>query len=138
MLNLLLQERTYYSLLKETVFKNDIFGKFNKTSLFFQLHSTATPIILFCGAFLLSLNEYFGDSIQCLQSTSDLDVKLIERYCLYEGNFVYYNDHQTDQIVYPGVHSSTKEDNKKIQIKYYQWVYFILIIQVNKVFFLNP
>lgn len=101
-------------------------------SILFDLHSKVTSSILFLSAALLSLNEYFGGSIDCRSSCSDLPKKLIEKYCWYQSVF-YDKDLLTirnDEIIYPGI-SSSYSDSLKFNLRYYQWVYFVLIIQVG-------
>lgn len=114
--------------------------KYVVTSALIQLHSRVTTLILLCGLLLLSLNEYFGETISCLESAdASLPAKLLEKYCWFEGNFVFYDQNSvskptdekpdsTLQQAYPGVSSSGEH---KFPLKYYQWVYFVLIIQVG-------
>lgn len=142
---LMQQQQSFFGKLTSLVFDSSSTGKEASkanyvTSALIQLHSRVTTLILLCGLLLLSLNEYFGETISCLQSDSSLPIKLIERYCWFEGNFVFYDENSVKpsdgkqwptalQHAYPGVGSSS-EGEHKFPLKYYQWVYWVLIIQV--------
>ena len=155
---LIQQQKHFFGKLSGLVFESSLDGpeknkgKHVTTSVLIQLHSRVTTIILLSGLLLLSANEYFGEAINCLQSESSLPKGLLEKYCWFEGNFVFYDASEekraidekqaeaqkmglpklTDQqAAYPGVSSSLSEKEQKIPLKYYQWVYFVLIIQVS-------
>lgn len=130
----LIDQKSFFEKIGNFVFTDSLSSKTQQpirtTSSLFDLHSRITCIILFCGFLILSLNEYFGEAINCLQSNSDLPKDLIEKYCWYEGSFVFYDTNPTAQIAYPGI-TTGEIDSKKLSLKYYQWVHFILLIQVS-------
>lgn len=97
------------------------------------LHSTVTVQILLISTMFLSMKQYFGDPIDCMTSGSSSDIKtsLIEHYCWLEGSFSYVEPSKIPSS-YPGVRPSHHGiDDTRSHHKYYQWVYFILLIQVN-------
>ena len=141
-LGLMQQQKKFFGKLTGFVFNSTDADEKHVTSglihsSLLQLHCRVTTFILLCGLLLLSLNEYFGEAITCLQPNSNLPTKLIERYCWFEGNFVYYNANDEKALIdkkhaqaYPGVRGSSSVEEQKFPLKYYQWVYFVLIIQV--------
>lgn len=101
------------------------------------LHSTVTVHILLISTMFLSMKQYFGDPIDCSTSgtSSDIKTSLIEHYCWLEGSFSLVEPSNMPSA-YPGVRPSYHEvDDIKSHHKYYQWVYFILLIQVSIVIF---
>lgn len=144
---LMQQQKNLFGNLTAFVFDSGPTGKdANKekhvTSALIQMHAKATGLILLCGLMLLSLNEQFGEAISCLQSDSSLPIKLIERYCWFEGNFVFYDateralieekqqaiqqmnkeklmtERTLSPVAYPGVSSNPLGAEQKFALKY--------------------
>ncbi|XP_015785216.1 innexin inx2 [Tetranychus urticae] len=98
-------------------------------NLIITLHSTITVQILMIGTIFVSMRQYFGDPIDCLTKDSDIKASLIEHYCWIEGAFSVIAGGETGTSqAYPGVAPTTTASVKRHH-KYYQWVYFVLIIQ---------
>lgn len=86
------------------------------------------------GTMFLSMRQYFGEPIECLNRSQDISQQLLQNYCWLEGSFsVVDSTGRTavgESVAYPGVKTlSESAGERKQQHKYYQWVYFILIIQ---------
>ncbi|RWS26116.1 innexin inx2-like protein [Leptotrombidium deliense] len=101
-------------------------SKPNINSVLLKLHSTVTSVFLVSALTLLTMNNYFGDHIECNTSKSDIPPAQIVRYCWMEGVFSSYSETQKEG--YPGVKEVTEGD-KIVYHRYYQWVYFVLIFQ---------
>ena len=141
---LIQQQKNFFGNLTAFVFdsgttSDDASKERQATSALIQLHSKVTTLVLLCGLLLLSLNEHFGEAISCLQSDSSLPEKLLERYCWFEGNFVFYDATErvlteekqqaiqqmnqqkklaVEQMAYPGVSSSPMGAEQKVSLKY--------------------
>ncbi|XP_074595272.1 innexin inx2-like [Brevipalpus obovatus] len=99
-------------------------------NLVITLHSVVTVQILLVGTMFISMKQYFGDPIECLTRDSDLKQQLIEHYCWLEGAFSLVERTSSVVSAYPGVRPPLRgAEELKAHHKYYQWVYFVLIIQ---------
>ncbi|RWS31382.1 Innexin inx2-like protein [Leptotrombidium deliense] len=114
-----------------------IFGyKFEGVSInnyVIKLHSTVTVLILFIGTMFVTARQYFGDPIECMSRQSDIPPNMLQHYCWLEATFsVADSSHGIvgSEVAYPGVKNyEPHKGEKKVYHKYYQWVYFVLIIQ---------
>jgi len=99
----------------------------------FRLHSQATVMILMVGTMFVSMRQYFGEPIECLSSRTDLPPNLLQHYCWLESTFSVVDGTSKTvglDVAYPGVKTLNQANGeRKIHHKYYQWVYFILILQ---------
>jgi len=99
----------------------------------FTLHSKVTVTILMVGTMFLSMRQYFGEPIECLARGSDISPALLQNYCWLEGSFSVQDSSgkaAVDNVAYPGVKTLNEAAGERKQShKYYQWVYFVLIIQ---------
>lgn len=101
----------------------------------FRLHSQATVMILMVGTMFVSMRQYFGEPIECMAGRSDIPPAMLQHYCWLESTFsVTDGTAKTTgvDVAYPGVKTlNTAAGERKVYHKYYQWVYFILILQVR-------
>lgn len=89
-------------------------------SLLMVLHCKITSFILLTGTLLLSMRQYFGDPIECLNSVGpSIPKSLIKQYCWLGGIF----------SVVPRDVNQPNVKLENVYHKFYQWVYFILMIQ---------
>lgn len=99
----------------------------------FRLHSQATVMILMVGTMFVSMRQYFGEPIECLSSRTDLPQNLLQHYCWLESTFSVSDGTSKSvgvDVAYPGVKTlNPANGERKVHHKYYQWVYFILILQ---------
>lgn len=112
------------------------FNAVNVDNVVFRLHSNVTVLILLVGTMFISMRQYFGEPIECITQRSDIPPPLLQHYCWLEATFsVSDSSHGVVgvEVAYPGVKPlQPHKGEKKIYHKYYQWVYFVLIIQVCK------
>jgi len=104
-------------------------------NIIFKIHSQYTVSILLVGTLFLTIKQ-FGDPIECLTTAgnSDISAKLLQHWCWLEGSFSVVDSNgkasMAENIAYPGVKTLNEEAGEKRRShKYYQWVYFVLIIQ---------
>lgn len=106
-------------------------------NLVFKLHSTVTVLILLVGTMFVSMRQYFGEPIECMSAgRSDIAQATIQHYCWLEATFSVpgpKSEYPGVHHAYPGIKTQGPND-KKVYHKYYQWVYFVLIIQVSNLF----
>jgi hypothetical protein len=86
------------------------------------------------GTMFVSMRQYFGEPIECLAGPSDIPPAMLQHYCWLEATFsVAESDGKAvvgDHVAYPGVKVLDEQRGEhKVYHKYYQWVYFVLIIQ---------
>lgn len=98
-------------------------------NVLFRLHSMVTVFILMVGTMFVTMRQYFGDPIECMGGKSDLSAALVQHYCWLESTFS-VTSNSPDQA-YPGVKPVIPGQDKKNYHKYYQWVYFVLMLQVR-------
>ncbi|XP_015787864.1 innexin inx2 [Tetranychus urticae] len=101
-------------------------------NIVFKLHSTVTVLILLVGTMFVSMRQYFGEPIECMNGgRSDIQIATIQHYCWLEATFSVpgpKTEYAGVHHAYPGIKTQGPND-KKVYHKYYQWVYFVLIIQ---------
>lgn len=99
----------------------------------FRLHSQCTVLILMVGTMFVSMRQYFGEPIECLSSRTDLPPNMLQHYCWLESTFSVSDSAHKNvgiDVAYPGVKlQNPNQGERKVYHKYYQWVYFVLIIQ---------
>ena len=91
-------------------------------------------MILMVGTMFVTMRQYFGDPIECLSGPSDIPQAMMQHYCWLEATFsVADPDGKAvvgDHVAYPGVKVlEEQKGEKKVFHRYYQWIYFVLIIQ---------
>lgn len=119
-------------------------------NVIFSLHSTVTVTILTICMVFVGMKQYFGEPIECLNTLnnsgpSSLTHAQLQHYCWMEGAFTVANRYTGTGDGGVGAHEITGQDNSypgvknykphkgdsKVLHKYYQWVYYILCIQVR-------
>jgi hypothetical protein len=102
-------------------------------NIIFKLHSRVTVLILLCGTVFVTMRQHFGEPIECLSSRSDVSQKLLQHYCWIESTFSISDASSKivgTEVAYPGLKTHQPEHGeRKIYHKYYQWVFFVLLIQ---------
>jgi hypothetical protein len=87
------------------------------------------------GTMFVSMRQYFGEPIECMAGKSDITASMLQHYCWLESTFsVSDSSHKSVgvDVAYPGVKTlNPSAGERKVYHKYYQWVYFVLIIQVR-------
>ncbi|XP_055308874.1 innexin inx2-like [Sitodiplosis mosellana] len=97
----------------------------------FQLHYRTTILILIIFSFFLSSNQFIGEPINCLID-NEIPTSFINAYCWTYGTFTngaQENGEIGNDIIQPGVGNINEGESEIKYHKYYQWVYFTLLIQ---------
>jgi len=103
-------------------------------NIIFKIHSQYTVSILLVGTLFLTI-KHFGDPIECMTSNNqDISAKMLQHWCWLEGSFSVVDSNgkaaMGHNVAYPGVKTLDEGSGDKKRLhKYYQWVYFVLIIQ---------
>lgn len=96
----------------------------------FRLHYRVTILILIILSLFITSNQFIGEPINCI--IDEIPAYFINSYCWTYGTFTIVeleNGQIGYDIIKPGVRSII-QDNFEIKFhKYYQWVYFTLLIQ---------
>lgn len=105
----------------------------------FTLHSTVTVAIFLVGTVFVTMRQYFGEPIECFGSkVQEMTSAQIQHFCWMEGVFTVSGSPKTEligrDVSYPGVrHYDPRNGDIKVHHKYYQWIYFVLWIQVTNI-----
>ncbi|XP_055307225.1 innexin inx2-like [Sitodiplosis mosellana] len=91
----------------------------------FRLHYKSTIIILIISSLFITSNQFIGEPISCI--IDDIPANFINSYCWTYGTFT--NAEQENGDIQPGVGSVNKGKSEIKYHKYYQWIYFTLLIQ---------
>jgi len=97
----------------------------------FRLHSkvTATIILTFC--LIVTASQFIGDPIDCV--VEQIDSGVMDTYCWIHSTFTLPKlilEKTTGDTVAPGVGVPSYENGPIVRHKYYQWVCFILFLQM--------
>lgn len=115
-------------------------------SMIFRLHYRATVAVLLFGCLILACKSISGSPIHC-EASGSVDKVVLETFCWLHTTYSMvhaFNMSLGQAVPYPGVSNSKGEGahghtpNPLFkQHKYYQWVIFLLLIQVRKPLFLS-
>lgn len=106
----------------------------------FALHSTVTVTILTICMVFVGMKQYFGEPIECLGipvTPNGITQAQMQHFCWMEGSFTIVATNRRYErtgidVSYPGVRTyKPDEGDLKMPHKYYQWVYYVLCIQVR-------
>ncbi|XP_071628318.1 innexin shaking-B-like [Temnothorax longispinosus] len=109
-------------------------------SMIFRLHYRATVAVLLAGCLTLACKSISGSPIHC-EATTAVDKAVLETFCWLHTTYSVvraFNMSIGQAVPYPGV-SNTKGEGGHghaphpliKQHKYYQWVIFLLLLQVR-------
>ncbi|RWS20247.1 Innexin inx2-like protein, partial [Leptotrombidium deliense] len=126
---------------------SNVFKKCAKTevdSVILLLHSVVSVSIILGGAFFLTMNNYFGEPIECVIGKTDIPTVLVQRYCWIEGTFSATSNKESGN--YYGVKHinettvlyTTNTINGCILYYYYKYAYIICFANINCVMFYLP
>lgn len=110
-------------------------------SMIFRLHYRATVAVLLAGCLTLACKSISGSPIQC-EATAAVDKAVLETFCWLHTTYSMvhaFNMSIGQAVPYPGVSNSKGEGGHGHtphplvkQHKYYQWVIFLLLLQVRR------
>jgi len=121
--------------------------KVAEDSTIFRLHYRATVAILLAGCLTLACKSISGSPIHC-EATTAVDKAVLETFCWLHTTYSMvraFNMSIGQAVPYPGV-SNTKGEGGHghaphplvKQHKYYQWVIFLLLLQVRSDALFSP
>jgi len=96
----------------------------NSDNVTFKLFYKVSFGLCLFSSLLVAATQYWGDAIECNQSTSPIDAKVFERHCWIHGTERIKDS--DDQKHMNCVSRDVTEDNKSVV--FYQWVTFMLLI----------
>ncbi|XP_018334700.1 innexin shaking-B-like isoform X2 [Agrilus planipennis] len=103
-------------------------------SLILRLHSNATVILLVTFSVAITTRQYVGNPIDCVH-TRDIPEEVLNTYCWIHSTYTVldaFKRNSLNNVAYPGVDNSYKKEEKSPtkQVRYYQWVAFMLFFQM--------
>ncbi|GJQ72980.1 hypothetical protein Trydic_g1618 [Trypoxylus dichotomus] len=105
-------------------------------SLVFRLHSNATVILLVTFSIAVTTRQYVGNPIECVH-TRDIPEDVLNTYCWIHSTYTVIDAFMKtpgSQVAYPGVETSVQRmpagKSSTKQVRYYQWVAFMLFFQI--------
>lgn len=103
-------------------------------SAVFRLHYSITVMLLVAFSLIVTTRQYVGNPIDCIHS-KDLPEDVLNTYCWIHSTYTIttaYKKKEGSEVPFPGVDNSKAhpESEKKVY-RYYQWVCFMLFLQVT-------
>jgi hypothetical protein len=106
----------------------------NTTSgLVFKMHYRATVCIILIFCLMVSTRQYVGDPIKCIHN-KDLPQEVINTFCWIHSTFSVksaFGKKVGIDISHPGIANSLGGQQPRQEYRYYQWVVFVLLLQVS-------
>ncbi|XP_032666511.1 innexin shaking-B isoform X1 [Odontomachus brunneus] len=105
-------------------------------SAVFRLHYSLTVILLVSFSLIVTTRQYVGNPIDCIHS-KDLPEDVLNTYCWIHSTYTItaaYRKREGSEVPFPGVdNSKSYPDSERKEYRYYQWVCFLLFIQVHRI-----
>jgi hypothetical protein len=100
--------------------------------LVFKMHYRATVCIVLAFCVIVASRQYVGDPIKCLHG-KELPHDVINTFCWIHATFsvksAFLKKVGVD-ISHPGIANSLEGQQPRQEYRYYQWVVFVLLLQV--------
>lgn len=100
----------------------------------FRLHYSLTVILLVAFSLIVTTRQYVGNPIDCIHS-KDLPEDVLNTYCWIHSTYTItsaYKKKEGSEVPFPGVaNSKLYPESERKEYRYYQWVCFMLFLQVN-------
>jgi len=95
-------------------------------SPFFKLHYRTTASILFMCCLLVTANDFFGNTINCISGA--IPGNVLNNYCWIMSTFSVPDSKGVhgEDFAYPGVEPPSPDEEERTYHAYYQWVPFVL------------
>ena len=106
--------------------------RFHTDGSVFRLHYKITTMILLAFTFIVTTRQYVGAPIMCVHSR-DVPKEVLNTYCWIHPTYTLSSAHWKRvgiDVPHPGV-DKTRDAKDKKHVKYYQWVGFLLFLQVG-------
>lgn len=102
-------------------------------SAVFRLHYSLTVILLIAFSLIVTTRQYVGNPIDCIHS-KDLPEDVLNTYCWIHSTYTItaaYRKKEGLEVPFPGVdNSKSYPESERKEYRYYQWVCFMLFLQV--------
>lgn len=99
----------------------------------FRLHYSLTVILLISFSLIVTTRQYVGNPIDCIHS-KDLPEDVLNTYCWIHSTYTItaaYRKREGFEVPFPGVdNSKSHPETERKEYRYYQWVCFMLFLQV--------
>lgn len=99
----------------------------------FRLHYSLTVILLIAFSLIVTTRQYVGNPIDCIHS-KDLPEDVLNTYCWIHSTYTItaaYRKREGFEVPFPGVdNSKSHPESERKEYRYYQWVCFMLFLQV--------
>ena len=98
----------------------------------FRLHYKITTMVLLAFTFIVTTRQYVGAPIMCVH-TREIPKEVLNTYCWIHPTYTLSSAHWKRvgiDVPHPGV-DKTRDAKDKKHVKYYQWVGFLLFLQVG-------
>ena len=108
-------------------------SRFHTDCSVFRLHYRVTVMVLLAFTFIVTSRQYVGAAIMCVHS-EEIPKEVLNTYCWIHPTYTLSSAHWKRvgvDVPHPGVDKTRDEKDKK-HVKYYQWVGFLLFLQVGK------
>ena len=106
-------------------------SRFHTDCSVFRLHYRVTVMVLLAFTFIVTSRQYIGAAIMCVH-TEEIPKEVLNTYCWIHPTYTLSSAHWKRvgvDVPHPGVDKTRDEKDKK-HVKYYQWVGFLLFLQV--------
>ena len=111
-------------------------SRFHTDCSVFRLHYRVTVMVLLAFTFIVTSRQYIGAAIMCVH-TEEIPKEVLNTYCWIHPTYTLSSAHWKRvgvDVPHPGVDKTRDEKDKK-HVKYYQWVGFLLFLQVGLVLY---
>lgn len=109
------------------------FRRVSTEGLVFKMHYRATVCFILASSLMVAAKQYVGDPIYCMHS-KEVPHDVINTYCWIHSTFsvksAFLKKVGTD-ISHPGIENSLGGQKPRQEYRYYQWVFFFLLLQVS-------
>lgn len=103
-------------------------------SAVFRLHYSLTVILLTAFSLIVTTRQYVGNPIDCIHS-KDLPEDVLNTYCWIHSTYTItaaYRKKEGYEVPFPGIdNSKSYPESERKEYRYYQWVCFMLFLQVT-------
>lgn len=100
----------------------------------FRLHYSLTVILLIAFSLIVTTRQYVGNPIDCIHS-KDLPEDVLNTYCWIHSTYTItaaYRKKEGSEVPFPGIdNSKSYPESERKEYRYYQWVCFMLFLQVT-------
>ena len=108
--------------------------RLNTDSTIFKLHYQVTFCILLIFTIVLAAQQFVGRPIRCMHHMDEKPDEVLDMFCWIHSTYTVTSAFYREvgvEVPFPGV-DNTRGNQKEIKVyRFYQWVFFCLILQVR-------